>query len=1423
MNKVVALSLVSVFLLSILVGYLPVMTTQAAAGNPQAYLVQISPPYYVALVVTNVNLGNPQLNGLIGYELNQTLNHTTVTVSLIKADTGQKVSFTGNVIASSKYAGKFDAYYSPAAQTVIILFALNQSDPSIPMSQVIYSIYRALGISVVNGTYPYLIDAYGSKVYSNGTAILVGAGDIFNSSGTPLSKWTYFGNMNTTYNLQNGNYELSLSVTANVYTATSAAPVAVSSSAVLFAPIKIVNIYNQMMNNQPIGWGRSLINITVYNPLQSSTTLYVYQLNFTGPGPVTVYFYPAVSIFSVDQLYIQRPAVGLYSFTGQGKGAKAFNYTLLIVSYSPINLTVYNTSGKAGVNANYAKVNITFYVNGKQVKELVYLYAITFSSKSSGVTKSNITYNGVRVPVTVISVNSASKALQISNASWFYYDTNKNTIVPLGPYNFNLTLTNNLQLKPFPVTTQLQTAAYEESLSSAYSSVGANQYTGPFFTTPPGNSTITGTYYLTGNATIGKTYTTVYVTGFGTYVFKQLNTTEARISILGTLATPAYPKLNGTVMTGVNIMAQTYNYTSSNIQYVFVNVSTSSFYSSAVGQLNNLVLVGNLFNFTPFYGQYVKYTSVPAVQIISPSSMTFLLRMSPQNFYQALVVLGLWSNMTMVYVTGFAKVGGTWYSMYGTSYFKAIVIPPSVKTSNVTPNNFVCQNAVWVNFYSPDDVLDTAYYNGQYALNVTQVLANLTTVAGAIKYKPGVVGGSALNTTTVYGISVNTVSTNYFTGAQYVNVNDVRTINGAKNTFLVTNYPGISNYTIQSNVPGGLAISGQLPNGVALNWTSLTPGLHGLSVIAPYVLPTPVPGSNVPTPNFNVSVYLRYQIDYAAPAAVSGQLKPGIYYGPQNSIVVVTPPNLTVGTKLTISFASGDYAVQYYFMSGVWNRSVTIVVPNATLTLKAPSVAPLYNTGVPIQVIEPYYAMPYPAQLAIGTNEVTMVANSYSLFGVTPKANAVGVGKFMNITIKFANGTTERIYLTGNNVTTLFQGGVMNENASCSGAYNATISIQGLMNILHLTSVSQLNGACLYITYYDNITHATATAKICFGGVSAIAPVQAQPAYIFYVLTAKYINATFGYPVTLAQSVAVQPRLALNDTFLAKALAGVVANLNVTNVTIVDHYGNKYMIYYSGGKTVVSKNGQVVQSFSGYLLPTIPETAPNSGIFNGTPITFVINMPGTIYKNGTVCNGTLAVKLGNNVVTLGPATNFALPAFSFAAKLFGYNSTMYVTVMDPASGSTATLKTYIAAYNITPIRIAPVTIPVPMPANASIKIQYVYNQPITLTPTNQYIVIHVTSIINYTYVFYIATVVQPGKNTTTTPPVLVNFQTVVPVPVIGPGIVAQVPVQFSQIGALGSGYYTVTMFAVPFAGGPVISLYPAKLVFTNVYVNTTVV
>jgi hypothetical protein len=1462
MNKTLGLVLASLFLLSMVVGVVSVQPTQAASGNPQTYIVPIKLPYEFAVVVTNVNLGTPQASGQIAYELNETFNSTKLTLTISNSTNTYTVTVNGNTSYTNRVANTLGIYYSPAAQAVVMVFNLGTAQGNTYSAGALVNlVLQATGIDLVNYTYPYLINATGGRVYTNQTVNMISAGVLTYKSGNQyntLSKWPYYNLFTSPNTLAQYQNTVQVTVSPTVYDPTpTTAP---SASQVLFAPISIVNIYNQMMNNQPVGWGRSLINITVSNPLASSTVNYVFRLNFTAPGPLTVNFLPAIQIFSADQLAQLKPVVGWYEFTGSSYQYK-FNYTIVILTTSPIQSLTENWPTGSIQNKSEILYNTTkYYLVGAELNITVYVYALTFRYVNGPVNNAfgqdnvikyiyftNASGKQVKVPVTYVDVNSTSTSLQISTNGPIWSTSN----YEVNSQSITLTIQPKLQLTPIPVTVQLSVASYEEVPADVFSSLGNNQYSGFLLTTPPASGGITFTYYLTGNDTISSSQALTNVNALGTMKFVQndnfgpQNQQVDALSVEGVIVTPAYPSLNGTAFTGLVVNVETYTTkspaTATTYNYVNTNINATTLTVNVQGQnpwqvvvngtnLNGLnskyIVLGS--GLPLIYSQRVYAGNLPAKQTISPSVLQGTMSITPSLFYQGIVDLGLWSNQTIVYVSGWINTTKNEYPFSNTKYFLARIIPPSVSVSNVNPSSLTCSNYIWVDFYSPDDVLTTGYYSGTYAWQYVQ---------NGIPTPSGKVSGAKLNTTgelLVHNFNITTEVSNYFSGGSYINAS----VSSLSNlSYVITNYLGLSNWTEQSGVPGGMNIT----TSPSFSWVGYAPGTiqQGTNgnyyVYVPDVLPTYNPATGVPTPNFNISVYVRYQF-YMGMGANGKTINPGIYYGPQNTFIIILPPNMTVGTKITFWFAAGDYAVHYYYNKLIWNRTVTIVVPNATLALKAPSNVTLYQTNVPtqmyqttvpIQIIEPYYAAPYPAQLSIGTNTVTLIENTYTLRGAAVTPGALVVGRIVSITITFSNGTAEKILLTGGNITTLFQSGVFDENGSCTGAYNATLSITGLMSILHLTSVSQLNGATLTITYYDNITHETASAKIRFSTHSAVipgpTPVAARPASIFYILTAKYINATYGTPVALAQSVAVQPYVSLNDTFLAKSLPGAVTNLQVINVTIVDHYGNMYSIYYNSasGQTVVVINGNTVASYQGNLLPTIPETAPGSGIFNGTPITLVINEPGTLYSNGTVFNGTLAVNLEGNTVTLGPATNFALPVYSFAGKLFGYNSTMYITVQDPVSGSTTTFKTYITAFNITPIRMAPVTIPVPWP-NANKVVEYVNNSYV-LTPTNQYIVIHVTSIVNYTYTFYIATVVTPGQNSLTTAPLLVNFQTVVPVPVIGPGIIAQVPVQFSQIGALSSGYYTVRMFAVPFAGGPVISLYPAQIVFTNVYINTTMV
>jgi len=1088
MNRTLGLVLASLFLLSMVVGVVSVQPTQAATGNPQTYIVPINLPYVFAVVITNVNLGTTQETYLIAQELNKTFNNTQLTLTISNSTYTFNVAVNGNtsinyVNSGDKTLNALGIYYSPAAQAVVMVFNLTSSKGyTYPALNLVSQVLQATGIALTNSNYSYLISAYagGQKVYVNETVNMTSAGVLTFYNNTlgqyqtlaesyPYSK--YYSNPST---LAQYHYTVQVTVSSKVYTP-SGPITAPSASLTLFGPVSIVNIYNRMMNDQPVGWGRSLINVTVSNPLASSTANYVFQLSFTGPGPLTVNFLPAVQIFSADQLARLKPVVGWYEFTGSNQ--YKFNYTIVILTTQQItSLTEYWPTGHIQYGGNNnpplqiqfeqlnAQTGNGYYLEGTNQQITVYVYAFTFIYVNGPVPNNpqqnnptfgqdqvinRITFeignNQVAVPVNYVYINSTSTALEISPLSW-------STINYQVSYQkFNLTIQPKLQLTPIPVTMQLSATSYEEVPAGVFSSLGNNQYSGFLLTTPPGSNGITATYYLTGNDTISSSQALTYVKALGTMKFVQnanfgQNQQVDAASVEGVIATPAYPFLNGTAFTGLVVSVETY--TTNNQVSIIIRANTLEA-QYPPGQNRPYQVVVNGYNFDVRnlqlrYSQTVQAGNLPAVQIISPSKLQGTVTVPSQQFYQALVDFGLWSNQTIVYVGGWIldQNNNVLASFSNSKYFLARIIPPSVSVSNVNPNSLTCSNYIWVNFYSPDDVLTTGYYNGQYAWQSVNGIPS--------PYNNNGVSGAELGTVNNLGLNVQigTVSSNYFSGGQYIEAFVGTGLGDLSN--VITNYLGLSNWTEQSGVPGGMNIT----TSPSFSWegdaqppgTIVPLGNNQFDVYVPDVLPSYNSATSVPTPNFNISVYVRYQFYMGMGANIIGQrlsINPGIYYGPQNTFIIILPPNMTVGTKITFWFATGDYAVHYYFNQLIWNRTVTITVPNATLTIKAPSVVPLYQTTVPIQIIEPYYAAPYPAQLSIGTNIVTLVANTYTKFGATVSPSGVGVGKIVSVTVTFSNGTTEKVLLTGNNVTTLFQSGVFNENGSCTGAYNATLSVTG--------------------------------------------------------------------------------------------------------------------------------------------------------------------------------------------------------------------------------------------------------------------------------------------------------------------------------------------------------------------------------------------
>jgi hypothetical protein len=396
------------------------------------------------------------------------------------------------------------------------------------------------------------------------------------------------------------------------------------------------------------------------------------------------------------------------------------------------------------------------------------------------------------------------------------------------------------------------------------------------------------------------------------------------------------------------------------------------------------------------------------------------------------------------------------------------------------------------------------------------------------------------------------------------------------------------------------------------------------------------------------------------------------------------------------------------------------------------------------------------------------------------------------------------------------------------------------------TNITALNGSNLSISYHDYITGQTkiATAKIL--ALVGIMPVAQEPGLVEFFMTAYpfYPTPTFAPPWFIAEMVYKEPFLSFTDKQYASSAVSSELSLGVTNLTIVTNntVGPKYkaMIYYnmtSGQTVVVNVYGQKTM-ISGDVMPTIPETAPGTAIFNGTlPFTIVTNstIPAPTVKtasNTTVyTNGSLAIVLGGKQYVLGPAGYFLLPSVPYKNISVGFNVVIYYTVSDPVENYMG--MTYMTALNFTPIRLAPFNYPSGIIPGAN-KFTYYYNESLTITPNDQVIKIYVTSVLPYPLEFYIEALVYPASDFNATTGKIINpteiayysYSQVVAKPYLyytatPPAVKSLlVYVQLNGISSLPAGKYVIILFAVPYAGGPTISEYPVSLYFTNVNITT---
>ena len=642
-----------------------------------------------------------------------------------------------------------------------------------------------------------------------------------------------------------------------------------------------------------------------------------------------------------------------------------------------------------------------------------------------------------------------------------------------------------------------------------------------------------------------------------------------------------------------------------------------------------------------------------------------------------------------------------------------------------------------------------------------------------------------------------------------VQVKDVGAVlDTVQNTFDDFNNPSVNgqwDLMTYPHVPSYLNSSLHIAvyNGTKLMYTT-TVGILPNATNTPVTVTITLQGQTVSTTYSNVPSAI-YPVALKFEPSSSYSVTTDLIYNTSVPLYVVTvymPLDYVLNTKIVLWYVSPDFAAYYYYnTTGQFKTSnFTITFANITPELQMPQVFPVSKLYMPFGIVDPYYMFYNSISLGPVNGVIEFVENGYV------------VGNITSIKLQI-NGMNQTIVLSPANVSKLLITPNLGEVSQCSPVFNApqVFNISALAKLLGLPNVSALNGSTLYITYHDTISGAYVTNKtILTVGEFYIVP-PAIPGSVEWILTAKYINATTGIPVEISYGVVQQPSATIVDLNLVNS--SNINYLQVINVKIASKYATAEVMYNpSNASTIVYMNGMFVASYSGNLLPTIPETT-TAGKFFG-PVVNLYVAPGTLSSP----NGTMYVVLGSHKVAIGTANLYTYAGYHFGPyTALPLVSNVTFTVEDPLIHTTLTGQTTLGAFNNTPIRIYPLNMPItPSP---STKVFYYYTKPLTLSPTNQYIVISVTSVISYPYPFYIETVVFLGSNVTTGTPVpgTPAFQTVYS-PVLGPGVVLQVPVQMYQPISLStpSSPHTVVMFAVPFAGGPAISEYPTFLVYTNV-------
>ncbi len=1125
-----------------------------------------------------------------------------------------------------------------------------------------------------------------------------------------------------------------------------------------------------------------------------------------------------------------------------------YNNASVAIVLSPIGPSSSPFAGKVAVS--------TFEINTLGVISNLYNYTNGSVGLSGTINVLSLNYiinqaTGGKYPS--LSSLPAGSTIQISYAGY----TNTITVIHVTTYPAQL-------VNPLEVAGVIPNPGYVQAVGRSNVTIGVYDPAISAGTTPF-NFTLTYTsqapavitWFVIANTTNSSKYVTAnfyapeFVGSFLPYnnsVVYEPSSQPPFLQFNGNLNVTAHENITGTLQTGTNIYVGQLNVTPPGNYYFSGQLST--IFNGYVYTNGSATLKANIFNGTVFFFlpkvttiEYFRFFITPVLPINVTSSilspLSSLVIDNGMKFYVGFPSLIVAFTIT----TNFTMTGGN-YVLYG-SVNESEINP--IYLTNITNHIFTTSNESYFigNLTSATYSPLVHYFN--FGESTTTILGTSLsfTILQPLKFITEELGYVFLVIFHIWGPSATVIVTGVDYHGDKITTNNFRAYI-ALPTYYTTPPSSIdyltcdNQYTlVQVKDPG--SVLDTIQNNVMFNNASIigpwdkvshpplasyyAAGLHIAvyngtklkfnTTIGPYPNATTTPVS------FTISlqgqtVPFTYSTIPSAVYPVAFKFEPGTSYMvttnlitntsvPEYVVTIYTPLQYLLNTKIVLFYVSPDFATLFYYnTTGQFHTSnVTISFANVSAQLVMPPVFPVSKLYMPFGVNDSYYEFYDSISMGPINGVIELTENGFN------------VGNITSMQVMLPSGVTESIVLSPLNVSKLLVTTTLGELSQCSPVFEGTVfNITELAALLELPTVSALNGSYLMVTYHDAISGAYVTGKtlLTVGAFYVTTPVV--PGSVEWILTAHYINATTGVPVEISYAVVQQPEATVVDLNAANISTTSVVSIPVVNVQIVSQYATAQVVYNpSNSSTIVYMDGMFVASYTGNLLPTLTETGVQTGEFFG-PVVNLYVAQGSLSSP----NGTMYIVLGPNKVAIGSANLYTYAGYHFGpyTALPVYSNVTF-TVEDPVTHGTLTGMTTLGAFNNTPIRISPLGVTIT--PSATNKVFYYYTSPLVLSPTSQYIVVQVTSTITYSYPFYIETVVFLGYNVTTGTPVpgTPAFQTVYS-PTLGPGVVLQVPIQTYQVISLStpSEPHTVVMFAVPFAGGPAISLYPSFLVYTNV-------